>query len=229
MHAASRKRTALKNEIEEYWTKKGRVVVLTGRRQDCELIARACAKRWGAEVPDELPHTITTEHGPIYWGHGGVSPAERDALGQAFAAHQGGALFIGTIDAYGEGVDYFKSCDLLLMAMLPYTPGQVEQAEYRVSRLGSDRPTLILYLVAQGTYDENVANILLHKLPVVEQVVGSSSAKELSIKLEGDEKQNQQDLIALLLAPLEAQEEADAGAGGGEAGAGGAHPANGEA
>jgi len=58
-----------------------------------------------------------------------------------------------------------------LFAMIPYTHGQVEQAEGRFIRLGQDRPVLICYAIAEGTVDDHVADLLLTKLDAVDATV----------------------------------------------------------
>jgi SNF2 family DNA or RNA helicase len=71
----------------------------------------------------------------------------------------------------------------MLIAMLPFTPGQVVQWEGRVARLGQKRPELIEYLIAEGTVDERVAGILLEKLPAVQTVAKDDSVEGLSDQL----------------------------------------------
>jgi hypothetical protein len=63
-----------------------------------------------------------------------------------------------------------QDTDAALFVMLPYTPGQVRQWEGRFCRLGQKRPVTIYYVVAEGTVDEHVADILIRKLPAVEKV-----------------------------------------------------------
>lgn len=65
-----------------------------------------------------------------------------------------------------------QDTDIAIIAMLPPTPGEVEQLEGRFSRHGQQRKLLIRYLVAEGTYDEHVAQILIDKMPSVEKVIG---------------------------------------------------------
>jgi SNF2 family DNA or RNA helicase len=84
-----------------------------------------------------------------------------------------------------------QDSDLLLIAMLPYTPGQIVQWEGRVARHGQKRPVLIQYLVAEGTVDEHVAEILLTKLPAVERVAQDDSVQGFSDQLRGSDQEEE--------------------------------------
>jgi len=78
-----------------------------------------------------------------------------------------------------------QSTDLLIQAMLPYTPAQIIQREARVARLGQTRAVLILYLICEGTVDEHVAAILLHKLPAIEQALDQDEVRGFGRELVG--------------------------------------------
>lgn len=65
-----------------------------------------------------------------------------------------------------------QDTDVAFAAMLPFTPGEIAQFEGRFSRQGQRRPTLIRYMIGEGTYDEHVAQMLIDKLPSVERIVG---------------------------------------------------------
>jgi hypothetical protein len=84
-----------------------------------------------------------------------------------------------------------QDTDLLLIAMLPYTPGQVIQWEGRVARHGQKRPVMIQYLVAEHTVDEHVAGILLDKLPAVEKVSQDDSVDGFADQLRGADQEDE--------------------------------------
>ena len=79
------------------------------------------------------------------------------------------AVLVATGDSFGESLN-LQDTDALLFVMLPYTPGQVRQWEGRVARLGQKRPVTVYYVIAEGTVDEHVADILIRKLPAVEKI-----------------------------------------------------------
>lgn len=164
--AAARKRKRIGDLVEMALESKQKVIVFTGRRRDCddleEEIKGRCRKIG-----------IDKEKLNLWVGHGGHSDTSRRAMQKDYMAAEGPAVLIGTSDAWGEGLD-LQDTDLLLVAMLPVTPGQVIQLEGRVVRLGMKRAVLIQYLVAESTIDEKVAQMLLRKLPAIEKILDAS-------------------------------------------------------
>jgi len=155
MEAAAKKRKLLLELVEEAVAANQKVTIFTGRREDCDRLAEDVRK--------------LGTNARVFSGHGGTSPSVRDQIQQDYMAASGPCVLVGTGDAWGEGVSLHDT-DLALIAMLPYTPGAVVQWEGRFSRHGQKRPVLIQYLVAEGTVDEHVAEILLTKLVPVESV-----------------------------------------------------------
>lgn len=90
----------------------------------------------------------------------------RIALAAEYMAVAGPACLVATIDSISESID-LQDTDLALVAALPYTPATLQQFEGRFGRLGGSRPCLIRYLVAAGTIDEDVEELLLEKLDAV--------------------------------------------------------------
>lgn len=178
--AAARKRKRLVDRVEEALDGGEKVIVFTGRRRDCDDLGEALAKL-GVK---------------IWVGHGGHGTAERDTMRQEYMAHPGPCVLVGTTDAWGEGLN-LQDTDLLVVAMLPYTPGAVVQLEGRVARLGQKRPVLIEYMVAEGTVDEHVAGILLGKLPAVEKVIESEEVAGFSAELSGANDPKVMETLAL--------------------------------
>lgn len=175
MEAAARKRKAVIEIVEEAVANKQKVIVFTGRREDCDDLGKMVSDRFGTEAT-------------VFTGHGGTPAPVRDGIQQAYMASTGPAILVGTGDAWGEGVN-LQDTDLLLIAMLPYTPGQVIQWEGRVARHGQKRPVMIQYLVAENTVDEHVAGILLEKLPAVEKVSQDDSVDGLADQLRGSDQE----------------------------------------
>ena len=88
----------------------------------------------------------------------------------------GPTVLIGTGHAWGESVN-LQDTDLALFVMLPWTPRNILQWEGRFSRLGQKRPVMVSYIIAEGTVDEHVADILLDKLPAVHEIGGDEAAQ----------------------------------------------------
>ena len=183
LEAASRKRNWIAETAADAVEAGQKVCVLTGRRKDCEALAKLIGKK--------------AKGTPVWSGHGGDSTSYRDGIVKEYAAHDGGAAFVGTTDAFGEAIDGLQNTDLVIFGLLPWTPGQITQAEGRFSRHGSTRPVLLMYTVASGTADEAVADVLLNKLQSVEAVLDDKESGEVASTLAGD--QNEDEIIASIL------------------------------
>lgn len=159
--AASAKRGAIIERIKEYMAEGFKVVVFTARREDCEELSERLRALKGPGAPKK-----------VWSGHGGDSHEDRMGMKEQYMAHPGACVLVGTGQAWGTGIDGLQCTDVAIFALLPYTPGQLDQWEGRFTRLGQDRPVTILYPIAEGTADDHLADILLSKLPAVEALVG---------------------------------------------------------
>ena len=173
MDAAVRKRKWIRSAVKDAVEADQKVVVFTGRRKDCDVLLK------------QLEKDFSSKDVPVLGGHGGDSVQTRWEAVKEYAAHDGAAVFVGTHDAFGEAIDGLQHTDVVYFVLLPWTPGQVTQAEGRFSRHGSDRPVLISYLVAEGTVDEHVADVLLEKLEGVAMTLDDKEAGSLADTLAG--------------------------------------------
>lgn len=174
LEASSRKRPWITDTACESALAGQKVTIFTGRRKDCENLAADVRRKLKGE--DVL----------VLSGHGGDSTQYRDDLVRQYAERKKAAVFVGTTDAFGEAIDGLHHTDLVIFGLLPWTPGQVTQAEGRFSRHGSDRKVLIMYTIAEGTVDEHVADLLLTKLQTVEEVLDDKESGDVARTLGGD-------------------------------------------
>lgn len=174
--AASAKRRAVIARVAEHLAEGAKAVIFTARREDCEELADALRNLRGRGAP-----------AAVWCGHGGHDQDDRRAMLLEYATHPGPCVLVGTGQAWGTGVDGLQCTDLAVFALLPYTPGQLDQWEGRFTRLGQDRPVTILYPIAEHTADEHLADILLNKLPAVEALVGLDSLAGADKVLAGHE------------------------------------------
>lgn len=186
LEASSRKRSWITDTAVESALAGQKVTIFTGRRKDCENLAADVQKKLKGE--DVL----------VLTGHGGDSTQYRSDIVDQYAKRKKSAVFVGTTDAFGEAVDGLQHTDLVIFGLLPWTPGQVTQAEGRFSRHGSDRKVLIMYTIAQGTCDELVADTLLAKLQNVEFVLDDEDSGDVARTLGGDGDEDA--IIASILA-----------------------------
>ena len=81
------------------------------------------------------------------------------------------------LTAAGVGLDLFEA-SLVIMTEMYYTPGALAQAEARAHRLGCKKPVTVEYLVANGTLDQALLNIVSRKTEITSRVldgVGSNT------------------------------------------------------
>lgn len=181
----------------------GKVVVFTGLRADAEKIAAKIRST------DRIGLAKGTAPLTVWCAHGGAPPASRDVVREDYMAHPGPCVLVATGDSFGESLN-LQLTDLAIIAMLPWTPGQIRQWEGRFWRHGMTRPVLIMYLVAEGTADEHVAHALLNKLPAVEMVAKDEVLTEFAVDLRGDEEAVAAGFLAKLTAGDDDDEDVDA-------------------
>jgi hypothetical protein len=171
MITASRKRRWVSEYVGDALRAGQKVLVLTGLRRDAEALAALIAK----EAPNAW----------VRWTHGEHDAQDRQEMVDVYMALPSAACICATGDSIGESMN-IQDTDLLVLAMIPWTPAQVIQWEGRVrGRLGQKRSVLIVYVVALGTVDERVAWALIEKLPVVGQLTLSSTAGDIATALRG--------------------------------------------
>ena len=95
-----------------------------------------------------------------------------------------------------------QTADLAIFAMLPWKPGDFVQWKGRFDRLGG-RPTLLKVVVAQGTYDERVVEILVDKFGPIETFLSADELTGLDTKLLGLE--DEETLISSIVGRLSAE------------------------
>ena len=161
MDAAERKRGFIRDHVPEWTTTgKGKVLIFTGRKRACDTLHKSVrgAKR-------DLQ---------VWVAHGDTDASTFAAIHAEYMAHPGPCVLIGTYQAWGESLN-LQDTDHMVVAMVPITPGEIEQMEGRGARLGQSRPLTITYVLAENTIDERLAAILLDKLPAVERVTGETA------------------------------------------------------
>jgi hypothetical protein len=168
--SASRKRSIVLSMVSDAVASGQKVTVFTGRRLDAEQLATSIAKKIA-----KLPRRSGAQAYQSWMVHGGVSHADREDKRLAYMTHAGGCCLVATGQSMGEGID-LQDTDLAIFAMLPWTPREIEQWEGRFSRKGQKRAVIIRYLIAEGSYDEHIAAILLRKLPAVSEIAESTDA-----------------------------------------------------
>jgi SNF2 family DNA or RNA helicase len=130
-------------ELEEI---EGPVIIYTDHRESCHALAKAF------NTPG-----ITGE----------MSSFDRQKLGEAF--QEGRMPFlVATIGSFSTGVTLTKS-NFMVINDLPWVPGMLEQAAYRINRKGQERPCYVHRILGskQSAY---ILDTLLSKGKVIEKV-----------------------------------------------------------
>ena len=191
--ACSRKRKYVIEEAIEGLKGGGKVVIFTARRRETEL--------WAHQLRQQLTKGDEAQKNvPVWMAHGGVSETERDEMVDAFRNSDKACCLVATGQSVGTGVDGMQTANLAIFAMLPWKPGDFLQWKGRFDRLGGS-PTLLKVVVAQGTYDERVVQILVDKFGPIESFLKADELDGLGDKLLGME--DEEALVSSIISKLE--------------------------
>lgn len=112
---------------------------------------------------------------------GKVIGEKRQFAVDAFQNDNSIRLFIGNIKAAGVGLTLTAAQDTLTLE-LGWTPGEHEQAEDRVHRIGQKADSVTAYyLIAKGTIEDYIMSVIDGKREVLEQVLNGKKATQQSL------------------------------------------------
>lgn len=142
------------------------------------------------EVSDKLVvfavHRFTIDHLMQAFGKiavkidGTTSQSERQRAVDEFQVNPKIKLFIGNIKAAGVGITLTASSNVAFLE-LPWTPGDLVQAEDRCHRIGQKDNVTIYYLLAKDTIEEKIAAIIDKKREVIDSVLDGKAMSEESM------------------------------------------------
>jgi len=106
-----------------------------------------------------------------------VSADKRGALVKAFQAGDLDVMLLG-IESGGVGITLTRASNVMFVERA-WTPSSEEQAEDRAHRIGQERAVTIRYLVADGTIDNYISELIESKREVVQRILdGEAPTKE---------------------------------------------------
>lgn len=111
---------------------------------------------------------------------GSTPQKTRQEIVEAFQNDPKIKLFIGNIKAAGIGITLTAASNTCFLE-LGWTPGEHVQAEDRVHRIGQKDNVTAWYLVAKGTIEQKIMDMLEKKSQTLDQVLDGKSVGEESI------------------------------------------------
>lgn len=102
---------------------------------------------------------------------GNTSTPARQLLIDNFIGNPMRKVFIGQIQAAGEGIDGLQRvCHNVLFVETSWVPGEIAQAIARVWRLGQEHPVLIRFLIWANSVEEHMLRVALDKVKVIKEI-----------------------------------------------------------
>lgn len=111
---------------------------------------------------------------------GSQNATQRNAAVEVFQNNPEIKLFVGNIQAAGTGLTLTAASSVAFLE-LPWTPGELVQAEDRCHRIGQKDTVNIYYLLAGSTIETEIAQLLDEKRKVLEAVLDGKEAEETQL------------------------------------------------
>jgi SWI/SNF-related matrix-associated actin-dependent regulator 1 of chromatin subfamily A len=129
------------------------------------------------EVIDKLMNEFKGVAVKLY---GECSQKERNEAVERFQNDPNIKLFIGNIQAAGVGLT-LTAASAVAFLELPWTPGELQQAEDRCHRIGQKNAVNIYYLLAENSVEYKLARLLDKKKKVLSAVIDGKLVEEKSL------------------------------------------------
>lgn len=111
---------------------------------------------------------------------GSVNSADRDKAVMEFQNNKDVKIFIGNIQAAGVGLTLTAASNVAFLE-LPWTPGELTQAEDRCHRIGQKNAVSIYYFVIANTIDTEILELLQKKQAILNAVLDGQAIDEKNV------------------------------------------------
>lgn len=176
--------------IPEYLNSRCKVLVTVSRRRFVPVVLEYFEKHLFQQIARPVREELWT-----FGVSGAIEPIKRMEILNEFNDREKPALGVATIDCLSESINLHKIEAAIVMG-LPYTPGLLDQFCGRFGRLGG-LPCTIHFLVAQGTIDERIRELLLDKLEKVKVLHTDTAHGETALNVLKSMR-NEEEVIASL-------------------------------
>jgi SWI/SNF-related matrix-associated actin-dependent regulator 1 of chromatin subfamily A len=200
------------NEAENnfvQWMEKSKGLVAAERASNAEALAQIEILKQMA-VKAKLPHAIEWIQDFLYTGQklvvfcthhftidalmnkfgniavkldGRTSGPKRQLVVEKFQNEAKTRLFVGNIKAAGVGITLTAASTMAFLE-LPWTTGELIQAEDRLHRIGQKDSVNVYYLLAEFTIEEKIAQLLDQKRKVLDSVLDGIQTDDKSLLTE---------------------------------------------
>jgi SWI/SNF-related matrix-associated actin-dependent regulator 1 of chromatin subfamily A len=114
---------------------------------------------------------------------GTIIGIQRQAMVDRFQRNPNVKLFVGNIRAAGVGIT-LTAANKVAFIELPWTPGELIQAEDRCHRIGQKDNVTVYQLLAMGTIEEKIASLLDSKRKILDLVLDGVQTNSSSLIME---------------------------------------------
>jgi SWI/SNF-related matrix-associated actin-dependent regulator 1 of chromatin subfamily A len=158
------------------WAGEGKVEAAVPHIEDClESMEKVVVFAWHQNVIEDMAAALES-YGVVTVS--GATPAEqRKANISAFQNSKDIRVFIGNIQAAGEGVDLSAATHAVFVEQ-DWTPGRVDQAAARIETADMSRIVSLDFIVRRGGIDEKLMASLAHKRGIISQTLNEDFIDE---------------------------------------------------
>ena len=114
---------------------------------------------------------------------GSVSGVDRNQAVEKFQKNNKVRLFVGNIQAAGVGLTLTAASTMAFLEM-PWSPGDVQQAEDRIHIIGQENSCTYYFLLAKDTIEEKNAKLLDKKRKILDSVLDGEETEQQSLLAE---------------------------------------------